>query len=136
MADNGFHLDLVCPQFQLAFDEVSLAVIPGAEGDFGVMPRHAPMVSMLRAGVVEVHAAGRQPQRIFVRDGFAEVLAGDVTLLAEDIVELDGLDAAELAQEVQNAREDVADAKDDETRQQAQAALQRLEQLARAAAGQ
>ena len=133
MPDAGFRLQLVCPQFQLAFDEVGMAVIPGVEGDFGVMPRHAPMLSMLRPGVVEVHAAGGETQRIFVRDGFAEVLSGDVTLLAEEIVELEKLDAADLAQQIQNAKEDVADAKDDEARETAQAALERLEQLGRAA---
>ena len=133
MSAEGFRLDLVCPEFRLAFEEVAMAVIPGAEGDFGVMPRHAPMVSMLRPGVVEVHAGGGETRRIFVRDGFAEVLAGDVTLLAEEIVALEGLDTAELARRVQNAREDVADARDDEARQKAQAALERLEQLARAA---
>ena len=133
MSETGFHFNLVCPEFQLTFDEVEMAVIPGAEGDFGILPRHAPMISMLRPGVVEVHVVGGDAKRIFVRDGFAEVLAGDVTLLAEDIVQLDDLDTGELAQKIQNAREDVSDAKDDETKAAANKELERLEQLAKAA---
>lgn len=132
MSENGFHFNLVCPEFQLGFDEVELAVIPGVEGDFGILPSHAPMISMLRSGVVEVHSSKEGNKRIFVRDGFAEVLAGDVVVLAEEIVLLDDLDAEELAQKIQNAREDVADAKDEESIKEAKANLERLEQLAQA----
>ena len=132
MSENGFHFNLVCPEFQLGFDEVEMAVIPGAEGDFGILPSHAPMISMLRSGVVEVHSSKEGNKRIFVRDGFAEVLAGDVVVLAEEIVLLDNLDAGELAQKIQNAREDVADAKDEEVLERAKANLEHLEQLEQA----
>ena len=132
MSGNGFHFNLVCPEFQLGFDEVEMAVIPGVEGDFGILPSHAPMISMLRSGVVEVHSSKEGNKRIFVRDGFAEVLAGDVVVLAEEIVLLDDLDAGELAQKIQNAREDVADAKDEEALEGAKANLERLEQLEQA----
>ena len=132
MSENGFHFNLVCPEFQLGFDEVEMAVIPGVEGDFGILPSHAPMISMLRSGVVEVHSSKEGNKRIFVRDGFAEVLAGDVVVLAEEIVLLDDLDAGELAQKIQNAREDVADAKDEETLEKAKANLEHLEQLEQA----
>ena len=132
MSENGFHFNLVCPEFQLGFDGVEMAVIPGVEGDFGILPSHAPMISMLRSGVVEVHSSKEGNKRIFVRDGFAEVLAGDVVVLAEEIVLLDDLDAEELAQKIQNAREDVADAKDEETIEEAKANLERLEQLEQA----
>ncbi len=132
MSENGFHFNLVCPEFQIGFDEVEMAVIPGVEGDFGILPSHAPMISMLRSGVVEVHSSKEGNKRIFVRDGFAEVLAGDVVVLAEEIVLLDDLDAGELAQKIQNAREDVADAKDEETLEGAKANLEYLEQLEQA----
>lgn len=132
MSENGFHFNLVCPEFQIGFDEVEMAVIPGVEGDFGILPSHAPMISMLRSGVVEVHSSKEGNKRIFVRDGFAEVLAGDVVVLAEEIVLLDDLDASELAQKIQNAREDVADAKDEETLERAKANLEHLEQLEQA----
>lgn len=132
MSENGFHFNLVCPEFQIGFDEVEMAVIPGIEGDFGILPSHAPMISMLRSGVVEVHSSKEGNKRIFVRDGFAEVLAGDVVVLAEEIVLLDDLDPGELAQKIQNAREDVADAKDEETLEGAKANLEHLEQLEQA----
>ena len=132
MSENGFHFNLVCPEFQLGFEEVEMAVIPGVEGDFGILPSHAPMISMLRSGVVEVHSSKEGNKRIFVRDGFAEVLAGDVVVLAEEIVLLDDLDAGELTQKIQNAREDVADAKDEEALERAKANLEHLEQLEQA----
>ena len=132
MSEEGFHVALVCPEFRLAFDEVRMAVIPGAEGDFGVMAQHAPMLASLRPGVVEVQMMEGESKRIFVRDGFAEVLSGDVVLLAEDVIALEDVDTAELAQKVQNAKEDVADARDEGAREEAQAKLERLEQLGRA----
>lgn len=132
MSENGFHFNLVCPEFQIGFDEVEMAVIPGVEGDFGILPSHAPMISMLRPGVVEIHSSKEGNKRIFVRDGFAEVLAGDLVVLAEEIVLLDDLDTGELAQKAQNAQEDVADAKGEDTLEKAKAKLERLEQLKQA----
>ena len=132
MSENGFHLYLVCPEFQIGFDEVDMVVIPGVEGDFGILPSHAPMVSMLRPGVVEVHSSKGENKRVFVLDGFAEVLAGDVIVLAEDVVLLDGLDTKELAERIKNAREDVEDANDEEAIKKAKAKLEQLEQLQQA----
>ena len=73
---------------------------------------HAPYMSTLRPGVVEVARRRRHGERIFVRGGFADVNVDGLTILAEQAIPLAEVDAAMLAQEVRNAEEDVADAKD------------------------
>ena len=65
--------DLVSPERLLFSGEVDMVVVPGAEGDMGIMAGHAPVMSTLRPGIVNVDAAGKPQERIFVRGGFAEV---------------------------------------------------------------
>ena len=125
MAD-AFKFELVSPERLLFSDDAELVVVPGSEGDFGVLPSHAPFLSTLRPGLLEVTLPGGAQRRIFVRGGFAEVGPDSLTVLAQQAIDLAELDAAELAQQIRNAEEDVADAKDDATRDAAQATLDRL----------
>jgi F-type H+-transporting ATPase subunit epsilon len=64
-------------------------VVPGGEGDFGVLPRHAPMIATVRPGVIDVHNMGAVAERIFVAGGFAEVTGERVTVLAEEAFPVD-----------------------------------------------
>ena len=121
--------DLVSPEALLMSENVDMVTVPGADGDFGVMAGHAPVISTLRPGVVEITGAPGGPARIFVRGGFAEVTPAGLTVLAEEAIPLDQLDAAMLAQKIKDAEEDVADAKSDETRRLAQEQLDHLRQL-------
>jgi F-type H+-transporting ATPase subunit epsilon len=84
----NFHFDLVSPEKLLFSGEVEQVDVPGAEGDFGVLAGHAPMVATLRPGILTVHGASGE-QKIVVLGGFAEVSAQGLTVLAE------GADAAE-----------------------------------------
>jgi len=120
-----FQFDLVSPERLLMSEPVDEVVVPGSEGYFTVLSGHAPFMSTLRPGVVEVSRGG-EGERIFVRGGFADVSGEGLTILAEQAIPLAEVDPGMLAQEVRNAEEDVADAKDGETR--AAAAL-RLHQL-------
>ncbi|MCS6985935.1 MAG: ATP synthase F1 subunit epsilon [Sphingomonadaceae bacterium] len=80
------HLDIVTPVKRLRSAEVHMVVVPGAEGDFGVLAGHAPVLSTLRPGFVEIYASpGAEPQRIPVDGGLAEVNASSVTILTGDI---------------------------------------------------
>ena len=128
MADK-LHFDLVSPERLLLSEGVDMVTVPGKEGDFGVLAGHAPVMTTLRPGVINVDDAGKTQQRIFVRGGFAEVTPKGLTILAENAIPLEELDAAMLDQEIQNAQEDVTDAKTDETRQSAQEKLDHLKQL-------
>ena len=128
MADK-LHFDLVSPDRLLLSEEVDGVVVPGSEGDFGVLPNHAPVMSTLKPGVLEVSGAASGDTRIFVRGGFAEVTPKGLTVLAEEAIPLAELDGAQLDQKIQDASEDVADAKDDAARDAAQLTLDHLRQL-------
>jgi F-type H+-transporting ATPase subunit epsilon len=82
MAD--LHFTLTTPERQVISDDVHMVVVPGVEGEFGVMAGHAPFMTTLRDGELAVYrSAGAQPERIRVSGGFAEVGDGGLTILAE-----------------------------------------------------
>ena len=84
MAD--LHFELVTPEKLLRSEEVHMVVVPGSEGDFGVMAGHAPYMSTMRDGELAVYrAAGSEPERIPVQGGFAEVSEKGLTVLAETV---------------------------------------------------
>jgi F-type H+-transporting ATPase subunit epsilon len=78
----AFHFELVSPEKLLFSGDVEQVDVPGAEGEFGVLAQHAPMVTTLRPGILTVHGAGGM-QKIVVLGGFAEVSAEGLTVLAD-----------------------------------------------------
>jgi F-type H+-transporting ATPase subunit epsilon len=132
MADK-ITFELVSPERLLLSVEADMVTVPGSEGDFGVLPGHAPLISSLRPGVIEVTGAAGWDDRIFVAGGIAEVAADRLTVLAEEAIPVSELDHAAIEQRMRDAREDLEDAQDDEARRRAQAMLAHLEDLARAA---
>jgi F-type H+-transporting ATPase subunit epsilon len=123
------HFELVSPERLLLSEEVASVTIPGTEGDMGILPNHAPVLSTLRPGIVVVTRESGEADQIFVRGGFADVNPQGLTLLAETATPIAELDAAALALHVKNLEEDVADAQDDETRRRAQEMLDHLKAL-------
>ena len=119
MADT-LQFELVAPERLIFSGDVEMVVVPGAEGDFGVLPRHAPLVSSVRSGVISVHDAGQVTERIFVAGGFAEVTPERCTVLAEEAMPLAELDRAAAEQGLSDAREDLEDAKTDQEREAAE----------------
>ena len=78
------HFELVTPEKLLRSEDVQMVVVPGSEGDFGVMEGHAPYMTTLRNGEVAVYRnQGAQPEKIAVTGGFAEVGDNGLTVLAE-----------------------------------------------------
>lgn len=112
MADK-LHFELVSPEKLIMSTDVDMVVVPGVEGDFGVLTGHAAVVSTLRTGIMEVHD-GDAPQRLLVCGGFAEVNANGLTILAEEATPLADVNRAQLEAALKDAEEDVADAKDEE----------------------
>jgi F-type H+-transporting ATPase subunit epsilon len=102
--------DLVSPERLLVSEEVESVVVPGAEGYFTVFARHAPLMSTLKPGQLEVKALSGSVRKYFLRGGFADVNPSGLTILADQAIPLEDLDAAMLAQEIKNAEEDLADA--------------------------
>ena len=125
MADT-FTFELVSPERLLIAEEAESVVVPGAEGDFQMLPDHAPVLSMLRPGLLDVVLPGGTERRIFVRGGFAEAGPESLIVLAETAIDSADLEKEALAQEIRDAEEDVADAKDDENRARAQERLDSL----------
>ena len=125
----GLHFELVSPARLLFSGSVASVTIPGTEGEMGIFPGHAPVLATLKPGVVTITKDGGTSERIFVRGGFAEVNPKGLTLLAEVAIPMAELDASALAQQIKDAEEDVADAKDDETRRRTSENLEHLKAL-------
>jgi F-type H+-transporting ATPase subunit epsilon len=93
------HFELVSPE-KIAFSgEVDQVDIPGSEGDFGVFAGHAPLISLLRPGIVTVYSGGEQT-KIVVLGGLAEVGPGGLTLLADVATSIEDLDRAALQAQI------------------------------------
>lgn len=92
MADT-FKFEIVAPARSVLAQDAELVIIPGGDGDFGVLPGHAPMLSTLRPGVTEIRQKDLKIEmRIFVAGGFAEVTPDRCTILAETALPVDDLD--------------------------------------------
>ncbi|MFN3834426.1 MAG: F0F1 ATP synthase subunit epsilon [Glycocaulis sp.] len=127
MADK-LQFDLVSPEARVFSGEVDMVVVPGSEGDFGVLAGHAPFMATIRTGTIDVHAESGVT-RIFIHGGFAEVTPQGLTILAEETAELATLDAADIRQKLEAARLRAKDAADDNARDQAEADIARLEAM-------
>jgi F-type H+-transporting ATPase subunit epsilon len=80
------HFELVTPEKLIRSEDVHMVVVPGTEGDFGVLEGHAPVMSTVRDGAVQVYRTeGAAPEEIQVRGGFAEVGENGLTILAERV---------------------------------------------------
>ena len=94
MAEGKVAFELVSPERLLLSEDVDMVVVPGEEGDFGVLTRHAPMISTLRPGVIKVHDGGSVTEQIFVAGGFAEVTPARCTVLAQEALPVGDIDRA------------------------------------------
>ncbi len=128
MADQ-MHFDLVSPERLLLSEAVDGVVIPGAAGEMTILPRHAPLMSTLKAGVIEVQGGSAKDARYFVFGGFAEVTPAGLVILAEEALPLDQIDVALLDQRIRDLEEDAEDAADDEVRFSAAERLGQLRQV-------
>lgn len=122
MADK-LNFELVSPEKLLLSQDVDMVVIPGAEGDFGVLAEHSPVISTVRSGTITVFDGGTASARIFVAGGFAEVTAERCTVLAEIAEPLDEIDRAAVEGELGNLREDLGRADGDAERHKMAAAI-------------
>ena len=94
-----FHFELVSPDKILFSGEVDQVDVPGAEGDFGVLAGHAPLIALIRPGMMTVHAGGEQT-RLVVLGGFAEVGPGGLTVLADVATSVEDVDRAALQAQI------------------------------------
>ena len=128
MADT-LTFELVSPDRLLMAVDATQVSMPGGDGDLGVLPGHAPLITTLRPGIIAVEQAGAAEERVFVDGGIAEVANDRLTVMAEEAIMLKDLNRATLEQRIRDAREDAADAPDDDRRRQAEMRAQHLQQL-------
>ncbi len=131
MAEERVEFELVTPEHLVISRGVDMVVVPGAEGDFGVLPGHTPMVSTVRPGIVNVYEGREIVERMFVAGGFAEVTTARCTVLADQAVAVDDLDRAAAEQTLKDAREDLANAKTDDERAETEKQIAICEEILR-----
>ncbi len=119
-APDKLVFELASPERLILSAEVEMVVVPGREGDFGVLPQHSPLISSVRPGVIDVYQDGKIESRIFVAGGFAEVNFEGCTVLAEQAIALDEIDRADAEDRLRHAEIDLKDAADDVEREQAE----------------
>ena len=124
--------ELVSPERLLISRAVEMVVVPGTEGYFGVLPRHAPMISTLDAGVIDIYEGGSVVERLFVAGGFAEVTEERCTVLAENAVPFNEIDPAKVDKEIADTRDVLKDVSDTGERERLEARVVTLEAMARA----
>ena len=105
MADK-VEFELVSPAKLLFTGEVDMVVVPGAEGDFGVLAGHAPFVTTLRPGILTVHGPGGA-QKIVVLGGFAEVSSEGLTVLADVAEHVEHVDRDMLARRIKEMEQHI-----------------------------
>lgn len=138
MADQGQRpatvgFDVITPDRLLVSATADMVVAPGGDGDFGVLPGHAPLLTTLRPGVINVHEDGKITTRIFVVGGFAEVSDSRLTILAEEAQAVDDIEPAKAGERLAAARESL-EAVDDAKKPRAEEEVRIAEALVAAAA--
>lgn len=111
--------ELVSPAKLLISEPVEMVVVPGSEGNFGALPGHAPMLSTVRPGVIDIYTKGAVTNRIFVAGGFAEVTEGRCTVLAEEAIPLAEMSREAVEKQLTAAQDALQEA--DEALEKAQA---------------
>jgi len=125
----AFHFELVVPEKLVYSGEAESVVVPGTEGEFAVLKDHAPVISALQPGVVVIEQTGSAKQKLYVRGGFAEVAPSGLTILADQALPLEEVDAATLDAEIERFEEELARASGDEARRVATEKRDQLREL-------
>lgn len=127
---EGIKIEIVSPEYLVLSETVRAVTVPGTEGYFTVMADHAPLMSTLRPGFVSVTNDDGTARIFYVRGGFADVSPEGLTILAERASALSEFDAADLAEQIKAAQEELARAQTPEERTYAQQIVSALLNLA------
>ncbi len=120
MSEGMVQFELVTPARLLVSVEAEMVVVPGGDGDFGVLPGHSPLLSTVRPGVLDIYRDGAKAERLFVAGGFAEVSGERCTVLAEEAMAVADIDRAAAEDRLSQANAAVEGAEDDITRRLAE----------------
>ena len=120
-------LEIITAERQVFSDEVDMVVAPGIDGQLGILPRHAPLMTMLKPGELPVRKAGEEDMYVAVSGGFMEVLGNRVSILADACERSDEIDEERAQQAVQRAQERLANRSEDMELERAMASLRRAQ---------
>jgi len=115
-AKKTIAFELVAAERAFPSEPAMMVVVPGAEGDMGVLAGHAPVLSTLRPGVVTVHLPAGEVKKIFVSGGFVDISAAVCSVLAEEVINVDEIDRARAEEKLKSLEAELAAAKDDPVR--------------------
>ena len=101
---DKLHLEIVTPQGQIFNDDVSRVVLPGSEGEFGVLPNHASLISLLKAGIIDIEHKNKKHDVVAINWGYAKIDEGKVVILADGAIYVSGDSESELANSLEAAR--------------------------------
>ena len=122
---NTIHVDIVSAEGQIFSGEASMVFVPGSQGELGIAPRHAPLLTTLRAGEVRVQSEGHEEQSFYVGGGALEIKPNLVTVLADTAARAKDLDEAAAIAAKQRAEDAMRDRGDKVQIAEAQAELLR-----------
>lgn len=105
---DKLRLEIVTPLGLVFAGDVASVVLPGSDGEFGVLPRHAALVSLLQAGIIDIQGFDNKRDVVAINWGYAEVDEAKVTVLADGAVYLHGSSDSELAANLSKAKELIA----------------------------
>ena len=112
--NNKINFDFVSPEASIVSSEVEMVLIPGIDGDAGILPNHSPFMTTLRQGIVEVTFEEGNVKRYLVEGGFADITQDKMTILAENSLNLSDLDSNTLKNEIEIINEKLVSAVDNE----------------------
>lgn len=112
--NNAIQFELVSPEARLMDEPAVMVVLPGTDGDIGVLPEHSPLVSTMRAGVVSIYKENKTTvtDQIFLAGGFADVTGERVTVLAEEAIPVSKIDTEEVQKKIDAYKADLASGSD------------------------
>ena len=112
--NNKINFDFVSPEASIVSSEVEMVLIPGIDGDAGILPNHSPFMTTLRQGIVEVTFEEGNIKRYLVEGGFADITQDKMTILAENSLNLSDSDSDTLKNEIDIINEKLVSAEDNE----------------------
>ena len=123
---DRLQLELVLPDKLVDSKLVDMVIIAGTEGDFGVLPEHAPLVSSIRPGLLEIHDS-EKTEKFFLAGGFVEVLSNQVSILASELCSLEDIDVSSCKDEIENLKKQLNSSQDEKEKSLIQNNIDKLE---------
>ena len=134
MADDKVQFEVVTPTSLLVSTLADMVVVPGGDGDFGILPGHAPLMSTVRPGMIKIYEGDKIVDRFFIAGGFAEVSDAGLSVLAEEAEHVNAIDVEKARARVEACRADIDAAAADKAGE-AESALKLAEAYLEAAEG-